>query len=336
MNKYTKYLVINISLLLIVSRLCAIVPNDTNIIGLSFGKSESVVRINNTVLDSAGNVYLAGYFTGSHMVLDGVTINKIRLRDLCVAKLNPDRSLLWLQNFEGSKTAKVVPNGLVLDEAGDHCVGGFFSGSSLSTPELSKISTSASNYDSFVLKLDTNGLIVWAKNFGSKKSNSFSYAMTVDKLDYIHIGSAFMNTMMTNPKLKHKGIGHRHNDAYVLKLDSLGTLIWANNYGDINAQAEFDCITIYNASNVYLGGIFKFTNLRLRKTIKLGSQDMFAQKLDVTGAISCAKNFDGIDTDKLCEAIVSDELGNVRLGGVFRSGNMSAPAQAKVRRADGC
>ena len=453
-----------IALLAIFPELCATAPSEPTIIGLNFGTSESVVRLNNTVLDSVGNIYLAGYFTGSHMVLDGVTINNIGLQDLWVAKLNPDRSLVWLKNFGGSKGAKVVPNGLVLNGAGDLCVSGFFSGSSLSSPELSKISTSASNSDSFVLKLNNNGItiwaknfggssasstcscitsdiesniylggyfesgdlsvpslskisnnknrdsfvikisrdgemlwakkfggtlattkgicigvdtssnvyfsgqynlgklttpalkrlnydimgndvfvmklnsngdILWAKNFGGKKANSFSYAMTVDKLGYIYVCGAFMNSNMINPKLKHIGIGHGHKDAYVLKLDSLGALIWAHNYGGINAQAEFDCISVDGTSNVYLGGFFKFTNLTIPILSKIGNQDMFALKLDSTGVTSWAKNFGGIGTDTLCNAIVSDELGNVYLGGVFRSGNMYAPALAKVGRADG-
>jgi len=453
-----------IALLVIIPVLSATVPSDPTILGLSFGMSDSVVRVNNTVLDSGGNIYLAGYFTGSHMVLDGVTINKIGLQDLWVAKLNPDRSLVWLKNFGGSKGAKVVPNGLVLDGAGDLCVGGFFSGSSLSTPELSKISTNASNSDSFVLKINTNGTtiwaknfggtsasstgscitadlksniylggyfesgdlsvpslskisnnknrdsfvikisrdgeifwakkfggtlattkgmcigvdmssniyfsgqynlgklttpalkrlnydimgndvfvmklnnsgdILWAKNFGGKKANSFSYAMTVDKLGYVYIGGAFMNSNMANPKLKHIGIGHGHKDAYVLKLDSLGALIWAHNYGGINAQAAFYCISVDSASNVYLGGIFKFTNLTTPKLSKLGNQDMFALKLDSTGALSWAKNFGGTGTDALGNAIASDVLGNVYLGGVFRSGNINAPVLNRVGVADG-
>ena len=452
-----------IALLVIIPVLSATVPSDPTILGLSFGMSDSVVRVNNTVLDSGGNIYLAGYFTGSHMVLDGVTINKIGLQDLWVAKLNPDRSLVWLKNFGGSKGAKVVPNGLVLDGAGDLCVGGFFSGSSLSTPELCKISTNASNSDSFVLKLNTNGTTIWAKNFGGssasstgscittdssgnlylggyfdlgnltspvlnkisrnsnwdsfviklsstgetlwakkfggisattkgqsitsdrsgnvlfsgqynlgrlttpelkrlnhdiggndaflfkldtngeiiwkkdfggKNANTFVYGMTEDSAGCIYMCGAFMNSSMTSPHLKHTDAGHAHKDAYVFKLDSLGNVIWAHNYGGYKAQAQFNCISVDNSGNVYLGGIFKMANLTIPNLSIIGSQDIFGMKLDSSGAITWVKNFGGTGTDASCNSIVYDSIGNVYLGGAYRSGNMNSPALAREGIAD--
>ncbi|MEI8090227.1 MAG: fibronectin type III domain-containing protein [Opitutaceae bacterium] len=440
-----------------------ITPSADSLVGINLGISGSVVRINSTVIDSAGNIYLAGNFDGSALLYNGVTLNKIGAQDLWVAKLNPDRTLVWIKNFGGSNGAKVTPNGLVVDGAGAIHVGGYFSGSGLSTPVLAKVSTAANKPDAFVLKLDNNGTTLWAKNFGGesaattgsclavdvnanvylggyfesgdltvpaiskitrsadwdgfviklssagetrwakkyggaaaatkvqsiavdasenvyfagqsnlgkmtrpalkrlshdggghdvflikldhsgqtiwsknfggKGANTFNYAMTMDKAGFVYICGAFMNGSMTSPVLKHTRSGHAFKDAYVLKVDPQGEVIWAQNYGGPEGQAEVNSITVDRFSQVYLGGIFKHADLARPKLGKIGNQDMFALKLDATGAVTWAKNFGGTGTDTTLNSIACDAQGNVYLGGAFRSGKVIAPAFTKVGIAD--
>ena len=143
-----------------------------------------------------------------------------------------------------------------------------------------------------------------------------------------------MNSSMTSPHLKHTDAGHAHKDAYVFKLDSLGNVIWAHNYGGYKAQAQFNCISVDNSGNVYLGGIFKMANLTIPNLSIIGSQDIFGMKLDSSGAITWVKNFGGTGTDASCNSIVYDSIGNVYLGGAYRSGNMNSPALAREGIAD--
>ena len=440
-----------------------IVPSADSLIGLSVGMSGSLVRINSTVIDSAGNIYLAGNFDGSTLVFGGVTLNKIGAQDLWVAKLNPDRTLVWIKNFGGSSGAKVLPNGLVVDGAGAIHIGGYFSGSGLSTPALAKVSTAADKPDAFVLKLDNNGTTLWAKNFGGASAattgsclavdvnanvylggyfdggdltvpaigkitrsadwdgfviklsgagetrwakryggalastkvqsiavdasenvyfagqsnlgkmtrpalkrlsndikghdvflikldrngqttwsknfggngaNTFNYAMTMDPAGFVYICGAFMNGNMTSPRLKHTRGGHAYKDAYVLKVDPQGEVIWAQNYGGPAGQAQFNCISVDRFSQVYLGGVFKHADLARPKLGKIGNQDMFALKLAATGAVTWAKNFGGTGTDTTGNSIACDAQGNVYLGGAFRRGGVIAPALTGAGVAD--
>lgn len=440
-----------------------IVPSADSLIGMSVGMSGSVVRINSTVIDAAGNIYLAGNFDGSALLYNGVTLNKIGAQDLWVAKLNPDRTMVWIKNFGGSSGAKVTPNGLVVDGAGAIHIGGFFSGAGLSNPALAKVSTAADKPDAFVLKLDNNGATLWAKNFGGASAattgsclavdvnanvylggyfdggdltvpaigkitrsadwdgfviklsgagetrwakqyggaiastkvqsiavdasenvyfagqsnlgkmtrpalkrlshdvgghdvflikldpsgqtawsknfggngaNTFNYAMTMDPAGFVYICGAFMNGNMTSPRLKHTRGGHAYKDAYVFKVDPQGEVIWAQNYGGPAGQAQFNSIAVDRFSQVYLGGIFKHADLARPKLGKIGNQDMFALKLDATGAVTWAKNFGGTGTDTTLNSIAYDAQGNVYLGGAFRRGGVIAPALTKVGIAD--
>jgi len=52
-----------------------IVPSADSLVGMNIGISGSVIRINSTVIDSAGNIYLAGSFDGSTLLFNGVTLN---------------------------------------------------------------------------------------------------------------------------------------------------------------------------------------------------------------------------------------------------------------------
>jgi len=440
-----------------------IVPSADSLVGMSVGMSGALVRINRTVIDSAGNIYLAGNFDSSTLLFKGVTLNKIGAQDLWVAKLNPDRTLVWIKNFGGSSGAKVLPNGMVVDGSGAIHIGGYFSGASLSTPVLTKVSTAANKPDAFVLKLDNNGTTLWAKNFGGasaattgsclavdsnanvylggyfdggdltvpaigkitrnadwdgfviklssageirwakkyggaaaatkvqsiavdasenvyfsgqynlgkmtrpalkrlshdikghdvflikldpsgqtawsknfggKGANTFNYAMTLDSAGFVYICGAFMNDSMTSPRLKHTRSGHAFKDAYVLKVDPQGEVIWAQNYGGPEGQAEFNSIAVDRFSQVYLGGIFKHADLARPKLGKIGNQDGFALKLDATGAVTWAKNFGGPGTDTTLNSMAYDAQGNVYLGGAFRSGSVIAPALTKVGIAD--
>jgi len=441
-----------------------IAPSADSLVGMSIGMSGSLVRINRTVIDAAGNIYLAGNFNGSTLFFNGVTLNKIGAQDLWVAKLNPDRTLVWLKNFGGSNGAEVLPTGLVVDGEGAIHVGGYFSGSALSTPALAKVSTAADKPDAFVLKLASNGTTLWAKNFGGvsaattgsclavdisanvylggyfdggdltvpaiskitrsthwdgfviklsgagetqwakryggaiastkvqsiavdtsenvyfagqsnlgkmtrpalkrlshdlgghdvflikldrsgqtawsknfggKGANTFNYAMALDQAGFVYLCGAFMNGSMTSPQLKHTRGGHAYKDAYVLKLDQQGEVVWAQNYGGPAGQAQFNSIAVDRFSQVYLSGIFKLADLARPKLAKIGNQDMFALKLDATGAITWAKNFGGAGADTTGNSIACDPKGNVHLGGAFRRGDVIAPALTRVGIADG-
>jgi hypothetical protein len=440
-----------------------IVPSADSLIGMSVGMSGALVRINRTIIDSDGNIYLAGNFDSSTLIFNGVTLNKIGAQDLWVAKLNPDRTLVWIKNFGGISGAQMLPTGMVVDGSGAIHVGGYFSGSGLSSPALAKLSTAADQPDAFVLKLDGNGTTLWAKNFGGASSattgsclavdvnsnvylggyfdggdltfpaiskisrnadwdgfviklsstgesrwakhyggtaatakvqsiavdtlenvyfagqynlgemtmpalkrlssdikgndvfiikldssgqiawsknfggtetNVFNYAMTMDNAGFVYICGAFMNGSMSSPRLKHTLEGHAFKDAYVLKLDNQGEVIWAQSYGGPEGQAQFNCISVDRLSNVYLGGIFKLADLARPKLGKIGTQDTMALKLNATGAVIWAKNFGGTGTDTTGNSIACDAKGNIYLGGAFRRGDLIAPTLIRAGIAD--
>jgi hypothetical protein len=125
-------------------------------------------------------------------------------------------------------------------------------------------------------------------------------------------------------------------DAWVAKLDSTRTVVWAKNFGGSGAQTQTRGlgIAVDMAGNVYLAGDFNRGNLTTPELAKIGEDDAFALKLDSSGATIWAKNFGGSGAYVTGSGIAVDPIGNVYLGGNFSDGNLTTLALTMLGRRD--
>lgn len=85
-------------------------------------------------------------------------------------------------------------------------------------------SIGAGGYDAYLLKVDSLGEKLWEKTYGGSDWD-FIYSMTATyNGNYILVGETFNNS---------NGL----NDAYLVKVDSDGNLIWEKNYGGAKEEA---------------------------------------------------------------------------------------------------
>ena len=148
---------------------------------------------------------------------------------------------------------------------------------------------------SFVLKLDAHGNFVWAQVFQDPDIKVTAIMMGVD--NEILLTGSFRGSQDLDP-----GPGTElfvsnpsFNDVFVLKLDSLGSYIWAKTMGgadhDVGVKAMVD---LYG--NVYATGSFQDTvdfdpGPGVDEHISSGSYDFYIQKLDPTGNFFVDKIF---------------------------------------------
>ena len=101
--------------------------------------------------------------------------------------------------------------------------------------------------DVFVSKLDSNGDVLWAKNFGG---NSFDYGSAIDIDDdgNTYITGEFQNQIQFGDTTLEGGI---FSDVFVAKLDSKGDVLWAKDFGNSGSD-RVEEIVVDDEGNSYL------------------------------------------------------------------------------------
>jgi|GEM_PF-1006284 len=286
------------------------------------GSGASVVGLSIAV-DGSGNVYLGGYFLNANLTIPALT--KIGEYDSFALKLDSSGVTSWAKNFGGSG-ARTYCTGITVDGSGYVYLGGYFQVANLTTPTLTKTGVQ----DVFVFKLDSNGAVTWAKNFGGSGASVYGQGIAVDGSGNVYLGGYFFGASLTAPFLMMVGT----QDAFAFKLNSSGAVTWAKNFGGSGASVYGQCIAVDGSGYVYLGGYFINANLTAPAVTKIGDSDAFAFKLDTTGAVTWAKNFGGSGASATGRSIAVDGSGNVYLGGDFSNASLTTPSVTKIGDTD--
>jgi hypothetical protein len=287
------------------------------------GAGSAAVYANAIALDSSGNVYLGGYFSGANLTNPALT--KIGTGDAFATKLDSSGTVVWAKNYGGAG-AMAYGQSIAVDSGGNVYLGGYLSFASLTTPVVTKIGTS----DALAFKLDSGGNLTWVKNFGGSGATMTGRGIAVDGSGNVYLGGDFSGANLTTPALSLIGA----QDSTTFKLDSSGTVTWAKNFGGSGATVTGRGIAVDGSGYVYLGGDLSGANLTTPALTAIGLADVLALKLDSSGATTWAKNFGGSGAIAVGNGIAVDGIGNVYLGGNFQTANLTTPALTKIGTRD--
>lgn len=293
----------------------------------SFGgfKPEGNVYVRGITNDSSGNTYVVGYFDSAKIVLGSVTINRIGNSSAYVAKVNSHGTVVWAQGFSGTG-ATLFGQAVAVDSSGNVYVGGHFQSANLTVPSLTKVGAT----DTFIVKLNSSGTIVWSKRFGGASANMYCYSLAVDGSGNVYSGGAFTTASLSSPVLTKIG----SMDSYAMKLDSTGSITWAKNFGGSGATTTGPGIAIDSSGNVFLGGYFSTASLTTPPVTRIGVSDASVIKLDSSGNVAWTKNFGGSGASAFGQSIAVDSAGNAYLGGYFQTANLTTPAFTRIGTRD--
>jgi hypothetical protein len=226
----------------------------------------------------------------------------------------------WARHY-GLSGSLTSAGAMTVDAAGNTYIAGFFTGATLAVGAgvtLTKIGIQ----DAFVAKLNADGTVAWAKNFGGSGATAQFASIDVDNSGNVYLGGYFSGATLTTPALTMIG----NTDAFALKLDSSGNTTWAKNYGGSGAQAYVKGIAADSSGNVYLGGVFSLANMTTPAITRFGTADAFALKLSSAGATTWFKHYGGAGAATAIRNVTVDGSGNVYLGGDFSTANLTTPA----------
>ena len=127
-----------------------------------------------------------------------------------------------------------------------------------STSDGGFILVGSNNNNVLLLKLDSLANVDWAKTYGGSSTDAgYDVQQTAD--------GGFAVSGITY------SFGNSFGDAYVLKTDSIGTLLWSKTYGDTGKESAYSIIENQDGSFMIAGGTWISGGAYLIKTDSIGN-----------------------------------------------------------------
>ena len=274
-------------------------------------------------VDATGNIYSAGYFTGTTNLdlLNGpVELTAAGNRDAFVAKHDASGGFLWAAQFSGVDSEEATA--IAVDGNGNVLLTGFFEGTVDFDPGVGLHELSAVGSDDvFVVKLDASGNFAWARSVGGS-GNERGYSIAVDDAGNPHVTGFFAGSVDFDPGVPVQTLGSLGSvDVYVLKLDVTGDFAWVAQMGGGSSERGFS-VNVDGDGNVLVTGAFQSTvdfdpGPGLGELTAIGSDDIFVVKLAATGALAWARQMGGTGFEE-GNSIGTDDTGQVYFTGAFQ------------------
>lgn len=250
-------------------------------------------------VDTLGGVYITGSFENTADFDPGPGVfNMIsqNYEDIFISKLDSNGNFVWAKRI-GSSVGYDKGSSITTDAIGNIYITGGFDYTVDFDPGPGVLNMTAAGYgDIFIIKLDSNGNLVWVNQSGDPISDRGDY-ITVDNLGQAYIAGW--------------GSDWPNNNIYIIisKINSNGSFIWTKKMSNLNANdMEVKAISIDATNNVYTSGHFMGT-IDFDPGVgifNLNGPGSFISKLNSNGNFVWAKKLNGYHTH-----LIVDKFGNI-------------------------
>lgn len=275
--------------------------------------------------DDQGNIYTVGSFLFTVDFDFGPAVVNYTSPiggDMYIAKYNSQGDLQWVKTIGG--IYNMIAYQITIGTGNNLYITGVFADTIDFDPgpPIYNLASSTSSTDVFILKLDSAGNFIWAKQIGGT-DNQWAYSITVDDEGNSCIYGQFEGTADFDPgpgAFNVSTIGF--NDSYVCKLDINGNFIWVKRLESATTSfLPMGAVHFDSYGNVYCAGGFDGTNdfdpgPAVYNLTASGLLDVFLCKYDSLGNFIWAKKWGGGSADYIY-SITTDELNNVYSVGSF-------------------
>lgn len=274
--------------------------------------------------DAQGNVVMSGGFEGTVDFDPGAAVHNLTAindDDYFILKLDSSGNYLWAVSIEGIPDANLRSK-IAVDAVGNILMIGNFKGTVDFDPGAGvfNLTSSSAFTDVFILKLDGNGQLMWAKSFGGSAADDGKDIAT-DANNNVYATGSFMGGGDFDPgsgvfTMNDNGGG----DVFISKLDASGDFIWANSIGGSYSDDGYG-IGVDSAGNVYVAGDFLDEvdfdpGSGMYNLTSLASWDPFILKLDGNGNFVWAKQAEGTNAE-FAHALKVTPSGDCYMAGIF-------------------
>ena len=274
-------------------------------------------RVNAVTRDGQGNLYVAGYYSGS-MTLGTTGLIGGGGTDGFAAKLDAAGNAAWAQGFGGA--GNDTASNITVDGSGNLELVGGYAGpvlfGAITLPNIGSV-------NAFFATLSQNATppppppAGFTDGFGG--TDVVINGTVTDSSGNTFAVGGFSGTVDMDPSSGTSNLtstGGR--DAFVAKYDSTGALVWAKSFGGATGADVVNDLALDAQGNLIVAGAYvgsaTFGGVSLTGK---GSSDTFVAKLDASGNVTWAKGFGGTGYDQVAR-LALDGSGNIYLAGLFQ------------------
>jgi len=196
------------------------------------------------------SLYAAGFFEDS-TTWNGATVNGAGYRDVFLTRLNSFTGQVLLTTHYGAP-GRDEASGIAATNTNVYVAGFFDDTLAFGGPTAPLVATSATapSLDCFVTKLDTNGVGIWAKQFGGPGIDR-DPRLAIDGDGDVYVGGAFSDAVAFGTTTLTSAGG---SDIFVAKLNGRdGSVIWAISLGS-TTDDSVSGIAVDKAGHVTIAG----------------------------------------------------------------------------------
>jgi hypothetical protein len=286
-------------------------------------------------IDSAGNSYTTGSFTGGRLTVYGrslslaSTLPTIGGTDAFIIKYNTNGSPLWATQIASTAadagyaiTSDVNGNVYVTGEGG---TGSVVTAYNANGSAFGTTLANAGGTDVFIAKYTSDGVVQWVARVASTGAD-IGYAVNTDSSGNLYVGGqagAAMTAYNSDGSTFSPAITNAGNtDAFVAKYNSSGVVQWVARVASTGADRVF-AIATDASGNVYVTGqggsnavvtVFNANGTAFPTTLaNSGNTDTFLVKYDTNGSVQWVTRVASDFTD-IGYSLATDSDGNVYLG----------------------
>ena len=169
-----------------------------------------------------------------------------------------------------------------------------------------KTENSRGDYDFWVLCLDANDQIIWQKTIGGTEQDyPSSILITEDQSIYV------CGMTLSSQSFEQSNVLFGSWDAWLIKMNSVGDILWDKNYGGSAADSFNDLLEL-PSGNILIFGTSASGMTGNKTSSNYGADDLWSLKLNADGAILNDKSIGGSEFD-LRPYVIQTELNRIKL-----------------------
>ncbi|MDB6035541.1 MAG: hypothetical protein JWM16_5879, partial [Verrucomicrobiales bacterium] len=260
-------------------------------------------------VDSSGNVFVTGSFTGS--ASPGTTnLNSTGgSEDMFLSKYDSDGNFLWMVQTAGYSSE--AGNAVTVDASGNAFVAGYFNGT-VDFGGTNTLNSYNGTTDGFLAKYSPGGALLWVRQMGGTGSD-LARGVTVDRAGNAIVTGDFADTAMFGAVcLITKG----SRDIFVAKYSPTGSVLWVQQAGGPSDDYG-NAVAVDSSGNCFITGNFSSSlNLGGTNLSTFGGYDVVTAKFDKDGSLVWVRQA-GTGNHDYGNAISVDTNGNAFVTGSY-------------------